>query len=112
MQCAPDPEKVREFVILKGLRRPDDDGPILPPEIRFYEQWYPLHEKSMRQEAERQARNEELDRRRRESAKAAAHRAWLMKDMRKWGPENGYFVGTRGRIPRKVIEAYKEVKGI
>jgi hypothetical protein len=34
-----------------------------------------------------------------------------MRDMREWGRENGFFVGTRGRIPRKVIDAYKEAKG-
>ncbi|AEW94066.1 hypothetical protein SCATT_16950 [Streptantibioticus cattleyicolor NRRL 8057 = DSM 46488] len=35
-----------------------------------------------------------------------------MRDMRRWGPENGYFVGTRGCIPRRVVEAYNQAHGI
>lgn len=42
----------------------------------------------------------------------AAHEAWLMKDMRSGGNSSGYFVGTRGRISRAVVEAYKKAKGL
>ncbi|MVO87444.1 hypothetical protein GPA10_22435 [Streptomyces sp. p1417] len=71
--------------------------------------------RELRQEAEEAARRTELERRAAES-RAAQQRAYehqrLMRDMREWGRENGFFVGTRGRIPRKVINAYNEAKGI
>ncbi|MFF1450188.1 histone-like nucleoid-structuring protein Lsr2 [Streptomyces sp. NPDC058274] len=85
---------------------------FFPQLIEMYRKERPKELERERREAERRAQQAEMDRRRRASAQAAAHQAWLMKDMRKWGPENGYFVGTRGRIPRKVIEAYKEAKGL
>lgn len=99
-------------MVISGLREPGDIREVTPPELRFFTAYYPAHVERLKGAAERQLQKEEMDRRRRESAEAAAHRAWLMKDMRKWGPENGFFVGTRGRIPRKVIEAYREAKGI
>lgn len=99
-------------MVISGLREPGDEREVTPPELRFFRAYYPAHVERVRRAAEERARQEELDRKRRASAEAAAHQAWLMKDMRKWGPENGYFVGTRGRIPRKVIEAYEEAKGL
>jgi hypothetical protein len=84
---------------------------VTPPEVRFFNAYYPAHLERERREAERQAQQEELARRCRESAEKRAHQTWLMRDMREWGRENGFFVGTRGRIPRKVIDAYKEAKG-
>ncbi|WP_340376622.1 histone-like nucleoid-structuring protein Lsr2 [Streptomyces sp. SS7] len=107
----PDPALVREFMVLSRLREPDDMREVTPPEVRYFNSYYPAHVEREKRAAQRRAQQEEWDRQRRESAKEAAHRAWLMKDMRKWGPENGFFVGTRGRIPRAVIEAYNEAKG-
>jgi hypothetical protein len=83
-----------------------------PPLIRLYKQVRPGELKREAEKAAREAENERWKRETREAnARWAAHKQ-MMRDMRKWGPENGYFVGTRGRIPRKVIEAYKEAKGI
>lgn len=107
-----DPELVKWFIRLKGLRRDDDDSPVTPPEIRLFNSTYP----SYLAEQERRKREREESERRSAESRAAAQRAWehkkLMRDMREWGRENGYFVGTRGRIPRKVIEAYEEAKGL
>ncbi|MFD4646345.1 histone-like nucleoid-structuring protein Lsr2 [Streptomyces sp. NPDC056696] len=102
---------MKEFIRLKGLRREDDDSPVTPPEVRFFDAYYPsyLREqeriKREREESERRAIEARESSRRREAHKR------LMRDMREWGPKNGFFVGTRGRIPRKVIDAYKEAKG-
>lgn len=85
---------------------------FLPQLIEVYQRERP---KELKREAEEAARRSEWERIATESRKAAeraAHQAWLMRDMRKWGRDNGHFVGTRGRIPRKVIDAYKEAKGI
>lgn len=108
----PDPDLVREFMVISRMREPGDERDVTPPEIRFFEAYYPAHVEREKREAERRVQQEELDRKHRASAEAAARRAWLMKDMREWGRENGHFVGTRGRIPRKVIDAYREVKGL
>ncbi|WP_326827444.1 Lsr2 family DNA-binding protein [Streptomyces sp. NBC_01751] len=108
----PDADLVREFMVISGLRKPGDLREVMSPELRFFAKYYPPYVERMKREAERLAEQKKLDQKRRESSERAAHRAWLMKDMRAWGPENGYFVGTRGRIPRRVIEAYNEAKGI
>ncbi|MEU6765920.1 histone-like nucleoid-structuring protein Lsr2 [Streptomyces sp. NPDC046853] len=88
------------------------DRDFLPQLIELYRNERP---RELRQEAEERARREEWARiaaeSRAASARAAEH-ARLMRDMRDWGPKNGFFVGTRGRIPRKVIDAYNKAKGI
>jgi hypothetical protein len=103
---------VKWFIRLKGLRRDDDDGPVTPPEARFFDSEYPRY----LAEQERVKRQREESERRSAESRAAMQRAYehkqLMRDMREWGRENGYFVGTRGRISRKVIDAYKEAKGL
>ncbi|MEV5883074.1 histone-like nucleoid-structuring protein Lsr2 [Streptomyces sp. NPDC052020] len=68
-------------------------------------------EKAQREMEERE-RQERMWEEARESRERAEHQRWLMKDMRTWGRENGYFVGTRGRIPRTVVDAYREAKGL
>jgi len=103
---------VKWFIRLKGLRRHDDDSPVTPPEFRLFDSQYPSY---LAEQARKKREREESDRRAAES-RAAAQRDYehrkLMRDMREWGRENGYFVGTRGRIPRRVVEAYNEAKGI
>ncbi|MFJ7329011.1 histone-like nucleoid-structuring protein Lsr2 [Streptomyces cyaneofuscatus] len=105
------PDLIRDHLIIWGIRQEGDRSALLPPEIRLFNDRYAAHlAKVAREKAER----EESDRiaiQRREGAERAAHQAWLMKDMREWGRENGHFVGTRGRIPRKVVDAYREAKG-
>jgi hypothetical protein len=107
-----DDETVKWFIRFKGLRREDDDGPVLPPEYRLFNSQYP----SYLAELERRKRAEEESQRRDAEARAVMQKAYehkqRMRDMREWGRENGYFVGTRGRIPRRVVEAYNEAKGI
>ncbi|MGW1231408.1 Lsr2 family DNA-binding protein [Streptomyces californicus] len=106
------PDLIKDHLIIWGVRDEGNRSPLLPPEIRLFNDRYPAHlaevarEKAAREESARMAIQ------RREGAERAAHQAWLMRDMRAWGRENGYFVGTRGRIPRKVIDAYEEAKGI
>lgn len=112
METTTDPELVREFMVLEGLRSPDDMSEIRPPEVRFFNRYYPRYLEKQRDEREDQERRERMWEEARKSREQSAHRRWLMADMRKWGPENGYFVGTRGRIPRKVIDAYREAKGL
>ncbi|MEV3860693.1 histone-like nucleoid-structuring protein Lsr2 [Streptomyces sp. NPDC050095] len=111
-QDVPDTELVKWFIRLKGLRREDDDGPVLPPEIRLFNAAYP----SYVADQERRTKEREESARVSAESRAAAQRHYehtkLMKDMREWGRGNGYFVGTRGRIPRKVIDAYREEKGL
>ncbi|MFK0231197.1 histone-like nucleoid-structuring protein Lsr2 [Streptomyces sp. NPDC090303] len=71
--------------------------------------------RELRREAEEAARQEERARiaaQSREAARIADEHRRLMLDIRAWGPENGFFVGTRGPIPRQVIEAYNKEKGI
>ncbi|MFF3416801.1 histone-like nucleoid-structuring protein Lsr2 [Streptomyces sp. NPDC002698] len=85
----------------------------------FFPQLISLYKERRAEELKREAREREKraeDERRAAESRAAAEK-WrqhkeLMRDMRKWGPENGFFVGTRGRIPRKVIEAYEKAKGL
>ncbi|MGV9693418.1 Lsr2 family DNA-binding protein [Streptomyces sp. NPDC003444] len=108
----PDPELVMAFMVVERLREPGDPLPVTPPEIRLFNRRYLPYLKSKQDEKEERERRELMDRRAAEARERRAHQAWLMRDMRKWGPENGFFVGTRGRIPRKVIEAYNKAKGI
>jgi hypothetical protein len=83
-----------------------------PPLLRFYRDNRP---RELKAEAEKVAREAESQRRaeesRRAAQRAAEHRR-RMRDMREWGPANGFFVGTRGRIPRRVVEAYNQAKGL
>ncbi|MFF4245209.1 histone-like nucleoid-structuring protein Lsr2 [Streptomyces sp. NPDC001822] len=105
------PDLIREHLILWKVREEGDRSALLSPEIRLFNARYPAH---LRKVAEEKARREESKRiaaESRKSAERAAHRTWLMKDMREWGRKNGHFVGTRGSIPRKVIDAYTEAKG-
>ncbi|MFI0553443.1 Lsr2 family DNA-binding protein [Streptomyces scabiei] len=107
-----DPQVVKDFMRRERIRTPDDDSPVTPPELRHFERWYPLYEKRKREEAERRAEWERISAESRAAAQRHYEHKKLMRDMREWGRENGHFVGTRGRIPRKVIEAYKEAKGL
>ncbi len=107
-----DPELIKWFIRRSGLRRDDDEGPVTPPEVRYFDTYYPSY---LREQERIKREREESERRaiesRESAARIAAHKQ-LMRDMREWGPKNGFFVGTRGRIPRKVINAYNEAKGI
>ncbi|MFI1530028.1 Lsr2 family DNA-binding protein [Streptomyces griseus] len=106
------PDLIRDHLIIWGSREEGDRSVLLPPEIRLFNDRYPAYlAKVERVKAEREE-SARIDVERRDAAERAAHQTWLMKDMREWGRDNGYFVGTRGRIPRKVIDAYKEAKGI
>ncbi|MFF4557143.1 histone-like nucleoid-structuring protein Lsr2 [Streptomyces sp. NPDC001422] len=106
-----DAGQVREFMVLKGLRRADDHSDVTPPEVRFFNQWYPLHEKQQAAERSRREENERRSVERRAANERYMRRKERMRHMRQWGNENGLFVGTRGRISRKVIEAYEEAFG-
>ncbi|MFC9591541.1 histone-like nucleoid-structuring protein Lsr2 [Streptomyces sp. NPDC056944] len=99
-------------MVIARLREPDDHSPICPPEIRYFNCYYPAYRASQEREATREAKAEELNRQRQASIRKAEEHARLMKDIRAWGPENGFFVGTRGPIPRRVVEAYREAKGL
>ncbi|MET8839678.1 histone-like nucleoid-structuring protein Lsr2 [Streptomyces rubiginosohelvolus] len=106
------PDLIRDHLIIWGVREEGNRSALLPPEIRLFNARYAAHLAEM---ARKKAEREESARiaiQRRECAERAAHQVWLMKDMREWGRENGHFVGTRGRIPRKVVDAYREAKGI
>lgn len=94
------------------LRRPDDRQPLIPAEIRYFQSYYPAYLERRRRQAERLAENERRRVEARESVRRVEAHKRLMKDIREWGRENGFFVGTRGRIPRRVIEAYNEAKGL
>ncbi|MER6382113.1 Lsr2 family DNA-binding protein [Streptomyces sp. NPDC001118] len=107
-----DDDTVRKFIVMLGLRKPDDDSPPTPPEYRLFNSQYPSYLAQKKREAEERARSEARSREVAAAAEKARQHAWRMRDMREWGRDNGYFVGTRGRIPRKVIEAYKEAKGL
>jgi hypothetical protein len=105
------PELIREHLIIWGVRGEGDNSPLLPPEIRLFHNRYPSYLARMQREKEERERSERRRVEARESARRIEAHKKLMRDMREWGPKNGFFVGTRGRIPRKVIDAYKEAKG-
>jgi hypothetical protein len=94
------------------LRLPGDRQPLIPAEIRYFQSYYPAYLKRQRREVERLAEDERRRVEARESARRIEAHKKLMRDMREWGPKNGFFVGTRGRIPRRVIEAYNQAKGL
>jgi hypothetical protein len=106
-----DHEDVRAYMVRKGMRDADDYVPVTPPEIRFYVAYKPRDDARDTQEAERKRQSEEMW----ERAKVAQERRWRMKEhmrkAREWGRENGFFVGTRGRIPARVWSAYQEAIG-
>ncbi|MFE9456004.1 histone-like nucleoid-structuring protein Lsr2 [Streptomyces californicus] len=106
-----DTESVRAYMVRKGLRTADDYSDITPPEVRFYAQYKPSDD--ARDERERLAR--EASERMWEQAREAQERMYRMKEhmrkAREWGRENGFFVGTRGRIPARVWSAYQESIG-
>ncbi|NEB42560.1 histone-like nucleoid-structuring protein Lsr2 [Streptomyces sp. SID14515] len=106
------PDLIRDHLVLWGVRKEGDRSALLSPEIRLFNDRYPAYLVQVAREKAERAKWGRIAVERREAAARAAHHAWLMKDMRAWGRENGYFVGTRGRIPRKVVDAYKEAKGI
>ncbi|MEU8948801.1 histone-like nucleoid-structuring protein Lsr2 [Streptomyces sp. NPDC048489] len=84
---------------------------FLPQALELYHRERP---RELKREADERARKEEWARISAES-QAASERLWRhkerMRHIRKWGPENGFFVGTRGRIPGKVMKAYEEAFG-
>lgn len=82
------------------------------PLIRLYRQARPQELEREQREAEERAREERMWEESRRAAEIAAEHTRRMRDMREWGRANGFFVGTRGRIPKKVINAYNEAKGI
>jgi 5,10-methylenetetrahydrofolate reductase len=108
----PDPKLVREFMVISRLREPGDMREVTPPEVRFFKAYYPAHVEREAEEAARRAESERRAAESRESARRIEAHKKLMRDMREWGPKNGFFVGTRGRIPRRVVEAYNEAKGL
>lgn len=98
-----------------GMREDDErwqKRDFFPQLIRLYQERRPEELRREQREKERREKDERMWAEAQVAREKAAHEAWLMRDMREWGRENGHFVGTRGRIPRKVIEAYKEAKGI
>ena len=117
-----DPDDVRKFLRSLSWRTAESEteyerdrlerGEFLGPEIRLYLSERPRQLERERREVERREEEARLWARAEASRKAAEAHAWRMADMRKWGPENGYFVGARGRIPRRVIEAYNKAKGV
>jgi len=117
-----DPDDVRLFLGTLSWRIPESEtdfererlarGEFLGPEIRLYLSERPRQLARERREVERREEEARSWAGVEESRKAAEALARRMKDMRDWGPKNGYFVGTRGRIPRHVIEAYNKAKGI
>ncbi|MEU1176576.1 hypothetical protein ABZ464_02820 [Streptomyces sp. NPDC005820] len=106
-----DPEDVRAYMVRKGMRDADDRSPVTPPEERFYAAYKPRDDARDAQEVERKRQSDEMW----ERAKAAQERYWRMKEhmrkAREWGRENGFFVGTRGRIPARVWAGYQEAIG-
>ncbi|MGW6346859.1 Lsr2 family DNA-binding protein, partial [Streptomyces sp. NPDC055080] len=106
------PDLIREHLVIWRVRKEGDFSALLSPEIRLFNDRYPSHLAKLERERVEREKSERIAVESRASAERAAHQVWLMKDMRKWGRENGHFVGTRGRIPRKVVDAYKEAKGI
>ena len=98
-----------------GMREDDprwQQRDFFPQLIEMYRKERPKELKREREEAERRAEWNRLSAESRAAAQRHYEHKKLMSDMREWGRDNGYFVGTRGRIPRKVIEAYKEAKGL
>ncbi|MFJ9900231.1 histone-like nucleoid-structuring protein Lsr2 [Streptomyces sp. NPDC091280] len=85
---------------------------FLPQVLNIYKTERARELKEEERRAKERAHWEELSRQSREAMERAAEHARLMRDMRAWGRENGYFVGTRGRIPQAVVKAYKEAKGL
>lgn len=106
------PDLIREHLVIWGIRKKGDDSPLLPPEARLFNNRYPSHLAKVEREKTEREKWERIAEESREAARRAEEHTRLMKDMREWGRENGYFVGTRGRIPRKVINAYREAKGL
>ncbi|WP_188285308.1 Lsr2 family protein [Streptomyces sp. CBMA29] len=108
----PDPEEVRAYMVAKGMRRPDEDSAVTPPEVRFFLDY--KHRDDAREAAEAQRRRQQEASWKR--AKAAQQAAWEhkehMRKAREWGRENGHRVGTRGRIAAVVWSGYQQAMGI
>ncbi|MFE5542752.1 histone-like nucleoid-structuring protein Lsr2 [Streptomyces sp. NPDC056534] len=85
---------------------------FFPALIRFYKAERPKELKREAEEAARKAERKRIAEESREAIRIADEHRRLMRDIRAWGPENGFFVGTRGPIPRRVVEAYREAKGL
>jgi len=108
----PYPELIREHLVIWGVREEGDTSPLLPPEVRLFDNRYPSHIAKLKREMEERERWERIAEESREATRRIAEHKQLMHDMREWGRANGFFVGARGRISRKVINAYKEAKGL
>ncbi|MFD4904963.1 Lsr2 family DNA-binding protein [Kitasatospora purpeofusca] len=108
----PTDDEVRAFMVEVGMREPDNTSEVTPPEVRYFLKYKPSHDARKADERAARERMEEQWRRADESRQRAEHYARHMKLCREWGRENGYFVGTRGAIPKAVREAYKEATGV
>lgn len=110
-QLEVDPEDVRAYMVRQGMRTADDRSPVTPPEVRFYVEYKPRDDARDAREAERKRQWAEMW----ERSKAAQEKRWQMKEhmrkAREWGRENGFFVGTRGRIPARVWTGYQKAIG-
>ncbi|MFJ9771844.1 histone-like nucleoid-structuring protein Lsr2 [Kitasatospora sp. NPDC101157] len=95
-----------------GMRDPDNTSEVLPPEVRYFQNYKPSYDARKAQERAARERMDASWARAEESRKRAQFHSHHMKKCREWGRENGFTVGTRGAIPKAVRKAYKEATGV
>ncbi|MFD8594533.1 hypothetical protein ACFV1L_05990 [Kitasatospora sp. NPDC059646] len=103
---------MRAFSVERGLRQVGDDGPVLPPEVRYYLAWKPMYDSIKAREEARRQEWDEMWAEAEESRQRAADHAYHMANCRKFGEANGFRVGTRGPIPKRVRDAYRAETGV
>lgn len=103
--------EVRAYTVSKGLVEPGSTTPVSAPEIRLFLSQKPWEDAAReRRERERREREEmwaEAEKVREAAVEFREHK----RRAREWGRENGFFVGTRGRIPAAVWQGYQESIG-
>ncbi|MEU5383701.1 hypothetical protein [Kitasatospora cineracea] len=113
-----DPEDVAAWCLRQRWLPGIEDDPewqrreFLPQLVRLYLKERPKELEREAAEAERRRKRDEMWAEAERSRQRAADHAYHMKQCRLFGEANGFRVGTRGPIPKKVRDAYKAQTGV
>ncbi|MFI6052760.1 histone-like nucleoid-structuring protein Lsr2 [Streptomyces violascens] len=109
LPCGPlDPVAVRAYTVSKGLCEPGNSAPVSPPEFRAYESHLQHQEGLARAQKARDAKEAAAIRRRQHRDIVESWPSRKVPRVRAWAEKQGLDVGTRGRLPKWVVDKYDQ----
>ncbi|MFD9792355.1 histone-like nucleoid-structuring protein Lsr2 [Streptomyces sp. NPDC059070] len=101
-----DPDAVRAYTVSKGLCDADSPMPVSPPEFRAYESHLQQQERAAQAAKAREAKEAATTRQRKRRDLIAGWPGRKVSRVRAWAAQERLEVGTRGRLPKWVIDKY------